>query len=189
MRDELKKSLLLTMPVPLVGIGIIAPLFAGGTIRLNALLGLVALASLMVTNILLAIAGWKVPANARCGIAIVIAGGVLTLAKTSVAAFLPLWNVPVEALAPLLFLSAVAAADTGAYAQKKRLVPVFLDGAGIGLAFTAVLCAAGEGCALAGRGGIFSFFTTGTGVFLVAALIVIGGSQLLLSLKAKKEAE
>jgi Na+-translocating ferredoxin:NAD+ oxidoreductase subunit E len=176
MREELNKSLLITAPLPLLGIGIIAPLSANGSLRMNALLGLVAVASLVVSNVIIACAGQRVPANARGGIAMLIAGGVLTLAKISVEIVMPIWQVPVETLAPLLVMSAVIAVDSKAYAVKKKEIVVLFDAFGIGLGFTLLLSAAGELCTLAGTGGVFAFFNTCPGVFSVAAIIILGSA-------------
>jgi Na+-translocating ferredoxin:NAD+ oxidoreductase RnfE subunit len=185
MHDELKKSLLLSAPAAtMLGLGLVAPLIAGGTLRTEALLGIVAVGSLIVSGAGVAFAGVLIPANVRSGAAVLIAAGVLTIAKITAAAVTPGSVLPVETLAPLVFGAAVIAASTEAYAVKRRLVRVLFDGVGMGLLFTVLLCACGIVRDGAGNSGVVVFFTGAAGVFFVAALVVWG----LTSLRQKSSA-
>ena len=175
MRDELKKSLLRTVPAPLIGLGLVAPLCACGSLRADVLLGIIAVASLVVTGTAVAAANLRFPANVRIGLSVFIAGGVLTIAKIIATAFPRGGSVPVETLAPLIFSAAIIAAGTEAYAVKKKSLAVLFDGLGIGLLFTLLLCACGILRSTAARSGVFSFFIGGTpGVFFVAAIVSLG---------------
>ena len=169
MRDELKKSLLVTAPVPILGLGLVAPLLSGAPLLTNALLGGIAAVSLIITGAGLAALGLRMPANVRSGVSVFIAGSVLTIAKIAVSALLNVKNVPVETLAPLLFTATVIAATTEAYAVKRKSAAVLFDGMGIGLCFTLLLCACG---ALRDAGG--ALFASTCGVFFIAALVVLG---------------
>jgi Na+-translocating ferredoxin:NAD+ oxidoreductase RnfE subunit len=187
--EELKKSLLLTAPAPLFGIGLVVPLLTGGSLQQNAVLGLAATVSLVFVNIVVAFGGERAPANMRTAFATLIACGVLAIVKTCAASLMPLWNVPLETLAPLLILAAVIASDTGAYAiKKKRFVPVFFDGFGIGIIFTVALCGLGALCVLAGTGGHCSFISFAAGAFFALALCLWGAVGLKSIIRRRKGA-
>ncbi|MGA2507924.1 MAG: Rnf-Nqr domain containing protein [Chitinispirillaceae bacterium] len=176
MRDELKKCLLCTVPAPLIGVGLVAPLCACGSLRADVLLGTVAAASLVVTGAAMAVAvGPRFQANVRIGLSVLVAGGILTIAKIIAAIFQQGGSVQVETLAPLMFSAAIIAADTEAYAVKKKALAVLFDGLGIGLLFTLLLSACGILRSTAAGSGVFSFFTGSTpGVFFATAIISLG---------------
>jgi Na+-translocating ferredoxin:NAD+ oxidoreductase subunit E len=167
-RDELKKSLFLTMPAPLIGVGLIAPLCCNAPLQTNVLLGYIATISLIVTTIAIAFAGMRVPVNVRPGTAVLAAAGVLTIAKLIVGRSLQTVTVPFESLSPLLLAVAVAAVNSGAYEVKKKMVPAVFDGMGIGICFMVLLCACGTLRDYAGKNMSIAFF-------IVAGIVVCIG--------------
>ena len=156
------------MPVPLLGVGLIAPLCSNEPLQTNVLLGYIATITLIITNAVIAFAGMRIPVNVRTGVAVLIAAGVLTIAKIIAALYMQPGNVPFESLSPLLLAAAVAAVDTGAYDVKKKMIPVVFDGMGIGLSFMALLCVCGSLRDLAGK-------NTPTVFFIAAGIVVCIG--------------
>jgi Na+-translocating ferredoxin:NAD+ oxidoreductase subunit E len=160
------------VPAQVLGLGLVAPLLAEAPLGTDALLGGIAAVSLIITGAVIAVLGMRIPANVRSGVSVLVAGGVLTVAKIAVSAFPDARNIPVETLAPLLFCAAVVAAATGAYAVKKKSVPVLFDGVGIGFCFSLLLCGCGALRDFAG-----TFLTSiphACGIFFIAAFVTLG---------------
>lgn len=143
MNEDLKKSLFLNFPLLILGMGIIAPLYAGGSLRTNVLLGILAMIMISLSNALLAVLRAGTPKNGRIGIAVLVTGGLLTTAKTALSAVPLTASLPAETLAPLMLIVAVLASLTDSYEVKKKLSLALFDGVAIGLSFLLLLCLAG----------------------------------------------
>ena len=143
MNEDLKKSPFLNAPALILGIGIIAPLYAGGALPINALLGIIAVLLISISNALLAALRPRTAKNGRIGIAVLVTGGLLTIAKVALSAAPLTASVPAEALAPLMLIVAVFASMTDAYEVKKKFMLALFDGAATGLSFLLLLCVAG----------------------------------------------
>jgi Na+-translocating ferredoxin:NAD+ oxidoreductase subunit E len=143
MNEDLKKSLFLTSPALILGLGIIAPLYAGGSLRENALLGILAMVMISLSTTVLAALRPLISKNGRVGIAVLVAGGLLTIAKIAGSAISPGVSLPVETLMPLLLIAAVLASVTDAYEVKNKLSSTLFDGGAIGISFLLLLCFAG----------------------------------------------
>lgn len=184
MNEDLKKSLFLNSPALILGIGTIAPLYAGGTLRANMLLGILATAALMISAAVIALLRPGTPGNGRIGAAILVTGGLLTIENVVLSTVPAMAALPVETLAPLMLVVAVLAAVTGAYDVKRKLSPALFDGAAIGLSFLAVLCLAGVLRDFIGSNTVndlqaikgfqpLRIFVLVPGVLLIAALITL----------------
>ena len=138
MNEDLKKSLIVTVPLLVLGLGLIAPAVANLPLVINIYLGICATVTLILTGYIIALFSLRIPKNARIGIAILVAGGTLTMVKIAADKLLAA-SLPFGTLVPLAIIASVLAADGEAYAVKKKLLPVAFDGFGIGIAFTMLL--------------------------------------------------
>jgi Na+-translocating ferredoxin:NAD+ oxidoreductase subunit E len=143
MNEDLKKSLFFKSSMPILGLGIIAPLYAGAPLHTNALLGILAVIVLILSNVTLAALRAGTPKNARIGIALLITAGLLTIANIALSAFPLAAPLPIETLSPLMLIAAVLASVTDAYDGKKKLSLALFDGAEIGFSFMLLLCLSG----------------------------------------------
>ena len=125
MNEDLEKSLFLNFPLFIIGMGIIAPIYTCGPLRTNAMLGFLAMLLLMIAMVTLATLRPGTPKNGRVGVAVLIAGGLLTIAKVTLSAVPLTASLPVETLAPLMLIAAVLASVTDAYDVKKKLSLAF----------------------------------------------------------------
>lgn len=184
MNESLKRSVLLTFPVPVLGLGLAAPLLANEPLRQNASLGVIATGLTLAVAVLFAAAGSRIPRNARVGFSLLVAAGGLTCAELVVQRLTGRGSLFVWTLLPLLFVTALLAAEKGAYAVKKKLLPVLFDGFGIGACFSVLLCAGGlvrSAASLApsavktGAGAVLTphFLSTAPVVFLLLALVIL----------------
>jgi Na+-translocating ferredoxin:NAD+ oxidoreductase RnfE subunit len=182
MNEDLKKCLILSMPLPVLGLGLIAPAVAGVTPVAAVYLGLCATVILIIAGTVIALFSLRIPKNARIGIAVMAAGGILAIVKIA-AARLIAEPLPLETLGPLVIIAAVLAAEGETYSVKKKFLPVVFDGAGIGGAFTVLLVltvlfrdVAGKKL-FAGKTAMqlefFQFFATTPGILLLTAFVVL----------------
>lgn len=142
MNEDLKKSLFLNAPALIISMGIIAPLYAGGLLLTNALLGILAILLIALSNVILASLRPGTPKNGRIGVAVLVTGGLLTIAKIALSAVPLTAALPVETLAPLMLIVAVLASMMDAYEVKKKFTLALFDGAAIGLSLLLLLCTA-----------------------------------------------
>jgi len=143
MNEDLKKSLFLNSPLLILGPGLIAPLYACGTIQTNIITGLLAVVLLIISNCLIATLRLRTPKNGRIGLAIIMIGGLLAVVKATLSTISPMESLPVESLAPLLVACSVLTVSTDAYDVKKRLTPALFDAVAIGISFLLRLCITG----------------------------------------------
>lgn len=143
MKDALKKSVFLTRPVPVLGLGLTAPLFAGGPLLQNACLGLLATCLILGIAAVLAACGSRFPRNTRIAIVFLVTAGVLTCAEIVLRSISGIGNLPIWTLLPLVSITAILGAESGAYAVKGRLLNILVDGFGTGICSTLLLCGAG----------------------------------------------
>jgi Na+-translocating ferredoxin:NAD+ oxidoreductase subunit E len=178
MHDEVKKALIFRAPALILGIGLIAPLIAHGTLHDDLVLGSTATVVIIVVGVVIAAIGRRIPRNARVGFAVFLAVGVLTITTITLSGFKVLGDASVETLAPLVMVSAFLATATNAYGQKKRLVTVLFDGIGIGLSFTLLLCGVAGLRDAIGRnsagGAPWNLLGSTAGIFFLAALFIYG---------------
>jgi Na+-translocating ferredoxin:NAD+ oxidoreductase RnfE subunit len=150
MNEDLEKSLFINFPALILGIGTIAPLYAGASLNTNALLGVTATIMLILSNVTLASLRSGTSKNGRIGLAVLVTGSLLALTKTLLAAAPSATPLPVETLTPLLLIVAVMASMTDAYDVKKKLSPALFDGIAIGISFLGLLCLSGVLCGIIG---------------------------------------
>ena len=173
MHDEFNKTLLFRAPLLILGVGLIAPLLAHGTLHEDMVLGLAATGVLTVVTVAFAALGRRIARNARVGVGVFVAGGTLTLADIALDRFPMLGAAPVATLAPLAIVVAFLAAATDPYGAKKRKFPALFDGIGIGLSFMLSLCLLSSlrnvigGSIALGAPGIF--LNSAAGIFFLAA--------------------
>lgn len=183
MNEDLKKSLFLNFPSVILGLGIIAPLYAGGPLRANALLGILAVVALIISNVTIASLRPGTPKNGRIGVAVLITGGLLTIAKIALSAGPLTASLPIETLSPLMLVVAVLASVTDAYDVKKKWSPAFFDGAAIGFSFLLLLCLSGILRDLPG-GNTFRKLPAMTGFQPLRILVLVPGVLLIAALIA-----
>lgn len=143
MNENLKKSLFLNSPAVILGIGIIAPLCACTPLRTNAMLAILAMIAMIISNGILTALRPATPKNGRIGVAVLVTGGLLTIVKVTVTFVSTAQALPVETLAPLMLMTAVIGSITNDYDVKRKLSASIFDGVAIGLSFGALLCLAG----------------------------------------------
>jgi Na+-translocating ferredoxin:NAD+ oxidoreductase RnfE subunit len=183
MNENMAKSLFRTAPGILLGSGLIAPLCSNQPLSGHLALGGVATLSFLFMMLVIAIFGERIPHNGRAAFAALLTGGTVSIAAIVISPFFRENRLPVETMAPLLLVAALLALYTEAYAVKKRIQPVLLDTAGIGLGFITLLCLCGGVRDLAANhfGGNkmiipgmepVAYFETPSGIFLIVALAV-----------------
>ena len=135
-------SLLRPLLASILGIGLPFPLLVRQSLITDALLGLIAALSLFCTAVVVAIVGPRLAKNSRTGIALLTAGGIVTIAAIAARAIPLHARIPVETLAPLLLFFAAVAVDRGVYAVKQGFTHAFIDSIAVAACFTALLCGA-----------------------------------------------
>jgi electron transport complex protein RnfE len=193
MNEDLKKSLIVTVPLLVLGLGLIAPAVANLPLVTNIYLGICATVTLILAGYVIALFSLRIPINARIGMAMLSAGGILTMVKIAADRLLAP-GLPLGTLVPLAIIASVLAADGEAYAVKKKFLSVTFDGFGIGVGFTVLLVVVSIIRDVAGKN-LFAgktimhlepiaFFATTPGVLVVtaAAALCIG----LVTAKRKK---
>jgi Na+-translocating ferredoxin:NAD+ oxidoreductase RnfE subunit len=187
--ENMTKSLFRTVPVIIIGIGLIAPLLAHLSFLRSTAVGGIAVVSLLIITSIIALFGARIPHNARTSLAVILTSGIITLAFLAVMPFHKGHRLPLETLAPLLITVALISLHTEAYNVKKRMQPILFDASGIGLSFTVLLCLCGFVRDALGKGLLgtktvlppVAFFLTPSGIFLIVAVMLA-----IFSLIAKK---
>jgi Na+-translocating ferredoxin:NAD+ oxidoreductase RnfE subunit len=135
--EKAKKNLVRSSLVPLLGAGLCVPLFVGARPAAGALLGVVALVSLLLSTTLNALVRFGVSKNIRIGCALIITGAVFSIALITAATLHFPEQLPVASLAPLLVAVGVLAGDNPAYIGKGSVARAIIDGGLVGLCFLA----------------------------------------------------
>jgi Na+-translocating ferredoxin:NAD+ oxidoreductase RnfE subunit len=183
MNENLHKSLFLNSPAVILGLGLVAPLLVLKSPIEHLLLGAVTTGALLAITTVISLFNQQLRHNTRSAVAVLLTGGILSLAATVSGSLRLPARLPVETIAPILLIVSLLALHTEAYAVKKRLQPVLLDAAGTGISFMALLTLCGICRDLLGgtlKGGFqllstmssLRFFLTAPGMFLIAGLAV-----------------
>lgn len=143
MNEHMAKCLVRTAPGIIFAAGLVAPLLTQQSLLRHAALGAIACAALFTALVLIGMAGSRIPQNARSSFAVLLTGGLVAIGAIAAAPFFKTPRLPVETVAPLLFVALQIALHTEAYAVKKMIQPVLLDTLGIGIGFTALLVVCG----------------------------------------------
>ncbi|MBN1129091.1 MAG: hypothetical protein JXA71_08895 [Chitinispirillaceae bacterium] len=182
MNENLNKSIFLTSPAVVLGVGLIAPLMANASPWVHLYLGGAAMASLTLITIVSCLFTNRLPYNSRIPIAIVLSGGTVSAMAVIGSHFFNESRLPVETIVPLLMVVSIMALHTEAYDVKKPLQPALIDAFGIGILFLSLLILCGLIRDLALRlliakgvtGSMAGFFHTLPGIFLVVCLVIAG---------------
>ena len=136
--EYLAKCLMKNNPVPLIAVGIAAPLLMYVTPAELPFFAITQLVSLAVALSVVAVASHRIAQTIKPFVAIVIAlGSVATI--TTIAALIPHLEKlhAIEAVLPLVFFATIRAMHEGSYSVKRKVKPVLLDAFGLwGIAVT-----------------------------------------------------
>ncbi|MFH1715618.1 MAG: electron transport complex subunit E [Elusimicrobiota bacterium] len=148
----------------------LCPLLAVSTSFSNSLgMGLATLFVLLCSNMLISLFRKYIPNEIRIPIFIVIISTFVTITDYVMAAYFPALSKSLGVFVPLIVVNCIILGRAEAFACKKPFLLSLVDGLGMGIGFTLVICIMGIIRELLGSGTIFGLFT----VFKQPALIMI----------------
>lgn len=118
------------------------PTLATSTSMLNALgMGLSATLVLIGSNVVISLLRKLIPNKIRIAAYIVVIAGFVTVIDMLIQAYLPALSNSLGLFIPLIVVNCIILARAESFASKNKPLPSALDGLGMGLGFTASLCA------------------------------------------------
>jgi electron transport complex protein RnfE len=156
------------------------PTLATTTSAINGLgMGIATTFVLICSNVVISLLSGFIPDKVRIPSFIVVIASFVTIVDLVMNAYVPSLYESLGIFIPLIVVNCIILARAEAFASKNKVIPAFLDGAGMGLGFTMALGILGSVREMLGSGAIFGFkFIKGDGilVFILApgAFIALG---------------
>ena len=148
------------------------PTLAVTTAAVNGIgMGLSATVVLICSNLAISLLRNIIPDKVRIPAFITIIAGFVSVVQMLVKAFLPAIDKALGIYLPLIVVNCIILARAEMFASKNPPLASVLDGAGMGIGFTAVLTLMGAIRELLGAGSLFSFPVTSRFIFTAARRI------------------
>ena len=158
--QNLLKGLIKENPVLVLVLGT-CPTLAVTTAAVNGIgMGLSATVVLICSNLAISLLRNIIPDKVRIPAFITIIAGFVSVVQMLVKAFLPAIDKALGIYLPLIVVNCIILARAEMFASKNPPLASVLDGAGMGIGFTAVLTLMGAVRELLGAGSLFSFPVT-----------------------------
>ena len=133
----------------------LCPLLAVSSTVANALgLGLATLGVLVVSNLLAALAGPRLPREVRLAVFVLLIAAAVTTVELTMAAWWPGMHASLGIFLPLIVTNCLLLARAESFASREPLPRALLDGLAMGLGFLLALLALGASRELLGRGSL-----------------------------------
>lgn len=168
-KEIILNGLILQNPILVLFLGMCSTL-AVSTSLTNALgMGLSTTVVLICSNVVISLLRKAIPKEVRIACYVVIIAGFVTIVELCLKAFLPALSESLGLFIPLIVVNCIILGRAEAFASKETPGYAALDGASMGLGFTAALCIMGLIRELLGSGSILGHEILPFKVILIAA--------------------